>query len=133
MYKSNSNTGRWGERAARRHLIAAGLLIVSSNWRAKRGEADIIAIDKRTLVVIEVKTRHTSLKQQYPAIRAVNNNKRHTLHTLVRSFMRNHAPLCRRYGVRSHRIDVIEIYYKRTILGLRALKELKWHRGVGAD
>ncbi len=49
--------GRQGEEAAARFLEAAGLRILSRNWRCADGELDIVAAERRTLVVCEVKTR----------------------------------------------------------------------------
>jgi putative endonuclease len=49
--------GQQGEQLAARFLAEAGLLILDRNWRCKHGEIDIVALDGRTLVICEVKTR----------------------------------------------------------------------------
>jgi putative endonuclease len=49
--------GRRGEDAAAAFLEAAGLRILGRNWRCGDGELDIVAAERRTLVVCEVKTR----------------------------------------------------------------------------
>lgn len=49
--------GAHGERAAVRHLQAAGYRIVELNYRTRHGELDVIAADARHLVFCEVKTR----------------------------------------------------------------------------
>lgn len=49
--------GRYGERVAAAHLAARGWRIVDRNWRGRDGELDIVALEGRTLVVVEVKTR----------------------------------------------------------------------------
>jgi putative endonuclease len=49
--------GRFGERLAADHLEAAGLEILSRNWRCREGEVDIVARDGTVLVFVEVKTR----------------------------------------------------------------------------
>ena len=49
--------GQYGERVAARHLLDAGMTIVATNWRCADGEIDIVAVDRRVLVVCEVKTR----------------------------------------------------------------------------
>ncbi len=49
--------GRQGEELAANFLEAAGLRILSRNWRCADGELDIVAADGRTLVACEVKTR----------------------------------------------------------------------------
>ncbi|MFO0416231.1 MAG: YraN family protein [Pseudomonadota bacterium] len=104
--------------------------MVCANWRTQFGEADIIAIDRRALVIVEIKTRDIANRDDYPAIAAVNHDKRERLRGLVRSFLRNHAPICRRYGVKSHRRDVIEVYFSRSLFGFKTVKEIKWHRGL---
>jgi putative endonuclease len=53
--------GAYGERAACRHLVSAGLRILDRNWRCRAGELDIVALDPTpqgaVLAVCEVKTR----------------------------------------------------------------------------
>ena len=53
------SNGRRGEDLAHRFLRRQGLTIVSRNFhqRAGRGELDLIAWDRQTLVFVEVKTR----------------------------------------------------------------------------
>jgi putative endonuclease len=49
--------GRYGEQAAAEHLERSGLRILARNWRCSEGEIDIVAAERRVLVVCEVKTR----------------------------------------------------------------------------
>jgi putative endonuclease len=49
--------GRLGEEIAVKHLRAAGYAVVARNWRCDVGEIDIVARERDTLVVCEVKTR----------------------------------------------------------------------------
>jgi putative endonuclease len=49
--------GRHGERKACAYLKKHGYRILSTNFRCKAGEIDIVAADKETLVFVEVKTR----------------------------------------------------------------------------
>jgi putative endonuclease len=49
--------GRAGERLAAEHLERLGYTIVARNHRTRYGEIDLIAADRRTLVIAEVKTR----------------------------------------------------------------------------
>ncbi|HMX40340.1 MAG TPA: YraN family protein [Saprospiraceae bacterium] len=52
------HTGRIGETAAVRFLAEKGWRVVERNWRAGRGEVDIIAwAHDKLLVFVEVKTR----------------------------------------------------------------------------
>lgn len=49
-----------GENAACNFLKSKGYKILERNYRKSYGEVDIIAVDKNTLVFIEVKTRTTN-------------------------------------------------------------------------
>ncbi|MGH3911126.1 MAG: YraN family protein [Pseudonocardiaceae bacterium] len=49
--------GRWGEDLAADYLTAAGLVVLSRNWRCREGELDLVATDRERLIVCEVKTR----------------------------------------------------------------------------
>ena len=49
--------GKEGERLAALYLKKKGLVVVEKNFRARSGEIDLIARDKKELVFIEVKTR----------------------------------------------------------------------------
>lgn len=51
--------GRRGERAAEKHLRRNGYRIVARNFRAAGAEIDLVALDGRTLVFVEVKTRRS--------------------------------------------------------------------------
>jgi putative endonuclease len=48
--------GREGESRAAAFLEAAGLTVIARNVRCRNGEIDLVALDGRTLVFIEVKT-----------------------------------------------------------------------------
>jgi putative endonuclease len=109
------------------------VVLVTTNWRESAGEVDLIAIDARTLVIVEVKTRHISLKPDHPAISAVTHDKRRRLESLGRSFMRNHGPFCRRYAVKTRRTDVIEVYYSRSRWGRLCTNKIYWHKGITAQ
>jgi putative endonuclease len=127
----NDRVGRWGERTALREIASAGLIPVATNWRERRGEIDIIALDKRCLVTIEVKTRHESLKGAYPALSAIDHKKRERLESLGRSFIRNNGPFCRRYAIKNRRTDGVEVYYCRSRLGSFKVAGVYWHRNIG--
>ncbi len=49
--------GQLGEQVASEHLRRRGYRIVERNYRTRWGELDIVALDRRTLVFCEVKTR----------------------------------------------------------------------------
>lgn len=59
---NNIATGKKGEEIAKNYLIQKGFKILETNRRFSRFcEIDIIALDKDTLVFIEVKTRRTTI------------------------------------------------------------------------
>jgi len=49
--------GLRGENAACEFLVRNNMKIIDRNWRCSYGEADVIALDGKTLVFCEVKTR----------------------------------------------------------------------------
>ena len=51
------DVGRRGEDEAAAYLTALGWRILDRNWRCASGEVDIVALDGRELVIVEVKTR----------------------------------------------------------------------------
>ena len=52
--------GKLGEQLARDFLIAKGYQILEQNWSCGHKEIDIIAMDGKELVIVEVKTRRVS-------------------------------------------------------------------------
>ena len=61
MKKNKSQIlGIFGENAASEYLKSLGFHILSRNFRTKYGEIDIVALDKETLVFVEVKTRKSN-------------------------------------------------------------------------
>ena len=59
---SNITLGKNGEEIAQKYLVKKGFKILETNKRFSRFcEIDIIALDKNTLVFVEVKTRKTDV------------------------------------------------------------------------
>ncbi|MGI5076680.1 YraN family protein [Treponema maltophilum] len=56
MSTDNIQKGKEGEKKAENYLKEQGYVIVCRNWRARRGEIDLIAEKDGTLVFAEVKT-----------------------------------------------------------------------------
>lgn len=56
---SSKSLGQRGEDAAARYLKRLGLRIIERSYDSPLGEIDIIAVDDRTVVFVEVKTRTT--------------------------------------------------------------------------
>lgn len=94
--------GQRGEAVARKYLKRRGYKLVGGGERDFLGELDIVAIDGRTIVFVEVKTRATH-DAGHPA-EAVDAEKQRRLTRLALSYLRRH-------GLLGHasRFDVIAI------------------------
>jgi putative endonuclease len=55
--------GREGEQAAVDYLTERGFRILDRNWRCADGEIDIVAVERHSFVVCEVKTRSGRAKR----------------------------------------------------------------------
>lgn len=95
---------RRGERAAERYLRGRGLTIVARGWRSRTGELDLVAVEGRTVVFVEVKTR-TSLDAGHPA-EAVTPAKQRQLAREALAFVRRH-----RLGDCALRFDVVAVLW----------------------
>jgi putative endonuclease len=84
--------GRRGEDLAHRFLRRHGLTIVARNFhqRAGRGELDIVAWDRETIVFVEVKTR-ASAEFGSPG-RAVGADKEKDLRRAANEYLRRRGP-----------------------------------------
>lgn len=109
--------GKDGEDQAAGHLVAAGFVLVTRNWRCPSGEIDIVARDGDVLVVIEVKSR-TSTAYGEPA-EAVTYRKQRKLRELAAHYLREHP---HRGPVR---FDVISVLFPK-----RGFPQLEHLRGA---
>jgi putative endonuclease len=80
--------GQRGEAAAARYLKRLGYVIVARSSHIRRGEIDLIAVDGRTVVFVEVKTR-VSHDAGHPA-EAVDREKQHRLTRLAMVYLKRH-------------------------------------------
>ena len=80
--------GRRGENAAARYLRRLGYIIVARSQRDAIGEIDVVAVDRRTIVFVEVKTRATH-DAGHPAD-AVDEDKQRRLTRLALSYLKRH-------------------------------------------
>jgi len=81
--------GRAGEQAAVDYLEGCGFRILDRNWRCADGEIDIVAVERHTLVVCEVKTR--SCTRFGTPLDAVGRAKRARLRRLAAQWLRAHG------------------------------------------
>lgn len=95
--------GKIGEDLATQFLEDKGYQILERNWRAYRKEIDIIAIDGKDIVFVEVKTRQDD---DYGAPEmAVNRQKRAHIYAVATSYYYEHKIDL------DVRFDVISILY----------------------
>jgi putative endonuclease len=100
--RAKDAVGQYGERVAVRHLVDAGLTIVTTNWRCAEGEIDIVARERGVVVICEVKTR-TSELFGVPA-EAVTRAKANRLRRLAMHWLREHPA-----GGAELRFDVVSV------------------------
>jgi putative endonuclease len=96
--------GKRGERAAARYLKRRGYKILARGDRLAPGELDLVALDRKTIVFVEVKTRR-SAEAGHPA-EAVSPAKQRRLTRLGVTFLK-------RYGLLEHsaRFDVVAVIW----------------------
>jgi putative endonuclease len=94
--------GDRGERAAARFLRRRGFTIVERNYRCRFGEIDLIAIERDTVVFIEVKTR--TRRDYGEPIEAVDWHKQRQIIRVATHYIRRH-----RLEDRQVRFDVVGI------------------------
>lgn len=80
------NQGRIYERDAERVLCEAGLELIERNFRGSYGEIDLIMLDRRTLVFIEVRQRSKS--RFYSAAASISAKKRSRIVKTAQGFLK---------------------------------------------
>lgn len=108
---STVSTGREGETIAAVYLKSIGYQILSHNVRTVAGEADLVAMDGKTLVVVEVKR----LRNSEGAEEAVNRRK-------LTRLARISTLLSARFHTEYVRIDVVAIQGNRVSRHLQNLE-----------
>jgi putative endonuclease len=102
LSEPSKTTGFRGERAAEKFLKRRGYKIVARGLRSRGGELDLVAVDGRTIVFVEVKTR-TSDRYGAPE-EAVDLNKQKRMTRAALMFLKRHGLLeC------SCRFDVVAV------------------------
>lgn len=109
--ETDSALGRAGERASARFLKRAGYRVLDRNVRVEVGEADLVCLapDRRTIVIVEVKTRRRGtgrsvLGETVPPEASVHQAKRRKLTSVARTLVKANG-----WTDRPVRIDVIGI------------------------
>jgi putative endonuclease len=106
--------GKLGEEAATEYLEKQDYKIILRNWRCPEGELDIVAMDQRTLVIIEVKTRAKEICADFSPFEAVDARKESRLKRLA-----NRLIFLERMKIKIHhpkqiRFDVIGVLYSNS-------------------
>jgi len=92
-------SGACGEELAAKRLKAEGYRIVDRNWRCRQGELDIVALDGKTLVFVEVKARGEGARTT--PLEAVDRHKQRKLIKAAKQYIseKNLAYLGARFDV----------------------------------
>lgn len=115
MYERHE-TGKIGEEIAAKYLASIDYKIIEKNFECKRGEIDIIAINKDELVFIEVKTRSSAMYGR-PA-EAVNEIKKKHIYKAAEYYV-----YIRNLENEKIRFDVIEVYKKNNKYVINHIKK----------
>lgn len=101
------------------HLEGRGMRILDRGWRITsgglRGELDVVAVDGRTLVVVEVKTRRGD-RYGGPLV-AVTPDKQRRIRALAAAYLRERRP-----RTTSVRFDVVAVWLRPTGTELRHVR-----------
>ncbi|MBC7326888.1 YraN family protein [bacterium] len=106
MGDSKVRKGKFGEEIARQFLLSLGYEIITSNFRTRIGEIDIIAKDKGDFVFVEVKMREDVDKWGLPA-EAVTSKKREKMKEVALLYLQKQG-----VGEAGMRFEVVEVLPK---------------------
>ena len=112
MTVARQRTGRQAEELVARRLTAAGWAIVERNARTRYGELDIVALDDRTLVFVEVKAGRagSSFGPERPVL-AVDARKQRRVRKLGTAWMAERRSLPRYAEIR---FDAVGVTFDRS-------------------
>jgi putative endonuclease len=112
-------TGREGEEKAVFYLKQKGYRILERNYRAERGEIDIIALDQDTLVFVEVKTkRHDNFGEPESW---VGRKKQEKIGKAAQVYLQKHS-----MEDKDCRFDVIGITTEKQKMIIRHIQDAFW-------
>jgi putative endonuclease len=107
MTAQRQRIGRAAEDLVTSRLAAAGWEIVERNARTRYGELDLVALDGRTLVFVEVKAgREGSAFGPERPVLAVDRRKQQRVRRLATAWMANNRGAVRYDGIRFDAIGV---------------------------
>jgi putative endonuclease len=88
----HNDLGKKGEEIAASFLEKKGYRILEKNWRQWRNEIDVVALDGKCLVIVEVKTRQSNFFGE-PEM-AVTRDKQKALIRAANAYVRYKNILC---------------------------------------
>ena len=103
MKNLNYQTGKLGEDLARQYLIKKGYKILTSNFRSRFGEIDIIATKNSTLVFVEVKLKIGEETGQPEEM--INHKKTNQIQKMAEIFLQKNPSLAQKFPL--WRLDAI--------------------------
>jgi putative endonuclease len=95
--------GRTAEAAAARHLERLGYRLIATNFRARRGELDLVALDGDVLAIIEV--RYRASDRYGGAAASITHTKRARIIRAAQVLLARNPPLAKLPA----RFDVVEV------------------------
>ncbi|MBT6054041.1 MAG: YraN family protein [Planctomycetaceae bacterium] len=99
--------GLQGEKEAASFLRQRGYKIIDHRARILNGDIDIIALDNRTVVFVEVRSR-TNTKHGHP-VETINSRKKRRIVYLANAYIKQHKlKNC------SYRIDVVTVLFVKS-------------------
>jgi putative endonuclease len=103
--------GRRGEQLAAEHLRRRGCVELARNARTREGEIDLIVLERRVLVFVEVKTRrvprHRAIREQDDPLQGLGPRQRRGIRRLAATWLRDERH--RRPSAETIRFDAIGI------------------------
>ncbi|MDD7318179.1 MAG: YraN family protein [Prevotella sp.] len=85
----HNELGKWGEEIAVRYLQERGYIIIERDWKSRKKDIDIVAIENGVYVFIEVKTRRNKLFGE--PTNAVNHYKMQNLKLSISNYIMAHS------------------------------------------
>ena len=100
---ANQILGACGERHALEHYERLGFRLIERNWRTRSGEIDLIVLDARALIFVEVKARRSG---GLDPLLSFKQSKRLRLRSLALAWLRDHPERTHAPAVR---IDLVAV------------------------
>ena len=113
---ARAQSGADAETLAARFLEARGLRVLTRNFRARRGEIDLVARDGDTLVFVEVRLRRSETFGG--AVESITPQKRARLVAAAQAYLLGlrSEPPCRFDAILLDRLDPTRVDWRRNVI-----------------